>query len=151
METNFDNTVERLLDAPCWVVDVLPRRVPKSEAGRFFAVEQYFLLEPRHKHLCWQFSDVLLKLNCYYDMLVKRSSVKEWVKNPSPAMLVAWLAECLHHEHLCILVDDGDTLITVSGGDTHITLYNPSNDLLGLVQQLVTASGLFLWKPEENQ
>ena len=151
MEKDFDTIVERLLEAPCWVVDFLPWQVPENSRGQFFAVEQYYLQEPQHGHLCRQFADVLLKLNCYHDLLVNRGVEDVWVNNPKPETLALWVTESLHNGHLCILVDDGESLITVSGGDTHITLYNPSTELLQLVQQLSTAAGLFLWQPQENQ
>ena len=145
MERIFDERVERLLEAPYWVIDMLPRQVPQDGGGQYFAVERYYLEEPQHERLCRQFADVLLKLNCYHDLLVCRDD--EWVKNPEPAALVAWLTEALQHGHLCALIDDGSALITASGGDTHLTLYNPSPELLELARQLAAASGLFLWQP----
>ena len=145
MERNYDQIVEQLLEKPYWVVDLLPKRVPQDGGGQFFAVEQYYLEEPQHGCLCRRFADVLLKLNCYHDLYV--SCGDDWVKNPEPATLVAWLTEALQHGHLCALIDDGTALITASGGNIHMTLYNPSPELLELVGQLATASGLFLWQP----
>ena len=145
MERDYDKIVELLLDAPYWVIDLLPKQVPQEGGGQFFAVEQYYLKEPQHGRLCGQFADVLLKLNCYHDLHVSHD--EEWVKNPEPATLVAWLTEALRHGHLCALIDDGDALITASGGDIHVTFYNPLPDLLELVGKLATASGLFLWQP----
>ena len=145
MERDYDKIVELLLDAPYWVIDLLPKQVPQECGGQFFAVEQYYLKDPQHGRLCRQFADVLLKLNCYHDLHVSHN--EEWVKNPEPATLVAWLTDALEHGHLCALIDDGDALITASGGDIHVTLYNPSLDLLELVGKLATASGLFLWQP----
>ena len=149
MEKDFDGMVERLLDSPCWVIDMLPMRVPQEGAGQFFAVERYYLQEPQRDGLCRRFADVLLKLNCYHDLHVSQGD--GWVKNPEPATLVAWLAEVLQHGHLCALIDGGDALITASSGDTHLTLYNPSPELLELARQLANASGLFLWQPKEKQ
>ena len=65
-------------------------------------------------------------------------------------MLEKWLNESLQNGHLCVLIDDGEALITASGGDTNLTLYNPSPVLLELVRQLATAAGLFLWQPKET-
>ena len=150
MEKDFDEIVERLLEAPCWVIDFLPRQVPEDSAGQFFAVEQYYLEEPQHGLLCRRFADVLLKLNCYHDLLVSHDGGDEWLY-PDPRMLEKWLTESLQHGHLCILIDDCESLITASGGDTNLTLYNPSPALLELVRQLSTAAGLFLWQPNANQ
>ena len=147
MEKDYDEIVEQLLGQPYWVVDLLPFQVPEEGGARFFAVERYYLQEPQHGRLCLRFADVLLNLNCYRDLLVNRALDDDWFKNPEPAALAAWIAEALQHGHLCILIDDGEALITASGGDTHLTLYNPSPELLELVRQLSAASGLFVWQP----
>ena len=146
MEQEYDRIVEQLLEAPYWVIDFLPMQVPQYSAGQFFAVEQYYLEEPQHERLCRQFADVLLKLNCYYDLLVNCDGGDEWLY-PGPKMLEKCLMESLQNGHLCVLIGDGDALITARGGDTNLTLYNPSPALLELVRQLATAAGLFLWQP----
>ncbi len=144
MEKNYDDIVELLLEKPCWVIDLLPMRVPQDSAGQFFNVERYYRQEPRHEGLCRRFADVLLRLNCYHDLLVNHDD--EWVKNPAPDALAIWLAASLHNSHLRVLVNDGDALITADGGDTHVLLFNPSESLRQLVRQLAAAAGLFLWK-----
>lgn len=148
MEQDFDKNVEQLLETPYWVIDFLPMQVTQGSGGQLFAVEQYYLEKPRHEKLCRQFADVLLKLNCYHDLHV--SNDNDWVKNPEPATLLSWLSESLQHGHLCAMVDDGASLITASSSDTHLTLYTPSPALIELVGQLATASGLFLWQPQDN-
>ena len=146
MEQDFDKVTERLLEAPYWVIDFLPMQVPQESHGQFFAIEQHYLTGARHERLCRQFTDVLLKLNCYCDLLVSRDGGDEWLY-PDPGMLEKWLTESLQNGHLCVLIDNGEALITASGGDTNLTLYNPSPVLLELVRQLATAVGLFLWQP----
>ena len=150
MEQSFDRITEQLLEKPYWVIDFLPKQVPQDSRGQFFAVECYCLEEPRHGRLCRQLADVLLKLNCYHDLTVNYGG-NGWVKNPEPATLVAWLNEALQHGHLCALIDDGTTLITASGSNTYLTLYNPSSDLLQLARHLAAAAGLHLWQPNQNQ
>ena len=145
MKQEIDTIVEGLLEKPYWVVDLLPYQVPENSRGQFFAVERYYLEEPRHGRLCRQFADVLLKLNCYHDLTVSHGD--EWVKNPEPAVLAEWLTEALQHGHLCALIDDSESLITASSGDIYMTLYNPSPDLLELVRNLANAAGLFLRHP----
>ena len=145
MAMYFDEITERLLETPYWVIDFLPMQVPQDAHGQFFAVERYYLEEPRLECLSHQFADVLLKLNCYHDLTVSRGD--EWVKNPEPEAMVAWLKEAMKHGHLCLLIDDGDALVTASSGNTNLTLYNPSPALLKLSRQLASAAGLFLWKP----
>ena len=147
MDKDYDKITERLLLQPYWVIDFLPMQVPEQSNGQFFAVEKYYTEEPQHERMCRQFADVLLKLNCYLDLLVNRNTDDKWVKNPEPGVLVAWLNEALQHGHLCVLIDEGDALITTSSGDTNLTIYNPSPALLELISKLASAAGLFLWKP----
>ena len=147
MDLIFDEITERLLSRPYWVIDFLPMQVPEQSNRQFFAVEKYYMEEPQHERMCRQFADVLLKLNCYHDLLVNRNTDDKWVKNPEPGVLVAWLNEALQHGHLCVLIDEGDALITTSGDDTNLTIYNPSPALLELISKLASAAGLFLWKP----
>ena len=146
MEKDFDKIAERLLEAPYWVIDMLPMQVPQGSAGQFFTVERYYLEAPQHERMCCRFADVLLKLNCYHDLMVSHDDA--WFSNPGPAMLVEWLTVALRRGHLCALIDDGASLITASSGNICMTLYNPSPGLLQLVQQLAAAAGLFLWQPK---
>ena len=45
----------------------------------------------------------------------------------------------------------GDTLIQYSRDDTHMTVYNPTENLLELVRILAQSEGLFVWKPEGSR
>ena len=58
-----------------------------------------------------------------------------------------YLKELLEDCGLDVLV--GDTLIQYSSDDTHMTVYNPSEQLLTLIKTLAQAEGLFVWKPED--
>ena len=149
MEHNYDEITEQLLEMPYWVIDMLPKQVPHESRGQFFAVEQYYLTGERHGRLCHQFADVVLGLNCYHDLMVNCGD-DEWVKNPEPEALVVWLNKALQNGHLCALIDGGAALITASGGNTNISIYNPSHELLQLIGQLASAAGLHLWRPKEK-
>ena len=149
MIENRDETVERLLGMPYWVIDVLPCQVPPDSAGQFFAVEQYYLSEPYAGTMRRRFGEVLLGLNCYYSLHVDCGN--GWVTDPEPEALVQRLTAAMHNGHLCALIEGEDALMTASGGNINITLYNPSPALLHLVQQLATAAGLFVWQPQEHR
>ena len=102
MDKDYDIITERLLLQPYWVIDFLPKQVPQDSRGQFFAVEQYYLTGKRHERLCRQLADVVLKLNCYHDLTVNHGG-DEWINNPAPEVLAAWIIESLHHGHLCAL------------------------------------------------
>ena len=42
-----------------------------------------------------------------------------------------------------------DALITISGDDTYMTIYNPSEETIELLGSLATSEGLFIWSPEQ--
>lgn len=143
MENVFD-----LLEKPYWVVDILPKQVPKDSAGQYFKVEQYFLKQ--RALLCEKFVRILLKLNCYLDIEVSEDG-DSWTLNPAPEILEQEIGACMNdgckNAMLYVFVKSEMTLIVIDKDCTYLTLYNPSEMLLELVRQLVVAEGLYVWKP----
>lgn len=137
--------IETLLNKPYWVIDFLPEQVPDGSAGQFFAVEEYYLRKPALSTLRRRFTDILLKLNCYYDFQVCAADSEEFVRNPAPDILASRVLDT--QENLCILLPREDALITLDRDDTCMTVYNPSETLLNRLRLLATAEGLFLWQP----
>ena len=129
-------TIDQWLSMPCWIVDILPERVPAEGAGQFFAVEKFFLQDSalRRKQL-----DLILKLNCYYDLTL--ISENEEARNPEPAV---WAGR-IGREYLNILAG-GQALITADHTDTYMTVYTADDQLLGRIGKLASAEGLFMWK-----
>ena len=128
-----------------WVVDFLPKQVPENAGGRFFSVEQYYLETYRYAVLREQFSEILLKLYCYYDLQLFVDDDSEGIANPDPELLASHIKD--NQGNLCILVGASEGLITLSRDDTHMTVYAPSEDLFELIRMLADAVGLFVWKP----
>ena len=129
-----------------WVVDFLPKQVPENAGGRFFSVEDYYLEPSRYVVLRERFSDILLKLYCYYDLRLFIGDDTEGIFNPEPEMLADLVKG--NQDHLCILVDTSEALITLSRDDMCMTVYAPSEDLLELIRTLGGAVGLLVWKPK---
>ena len=138
--------IDDFFDKEYWVVDFLPKQVPENGGGRFFSVEQYYIESSRYAVLREQFSDILLKLYCYYDLRLFIDNNTEGIFNPEPEML-ADLVKC-NQDQICILVGTSEALITLSRDDTCMTVYAPSEDLLELIRILAGAVGLFVWKPK---
>lgn len=131
-------TVEELLEAPCWIVDILPSQVPKGSPGQYFAVEKYFLQGDRMKEIKQKHIGLVLKLNCYRDISIDdRTDV-----NPSPEQI----ASEMRKRYLYIMT--GESMILSEPDDTHLTVFNPDSQLLELIRQIATGEGLFVWKPE---
>lgn len=141
------NTVEMLLEQPYWIIDLLPCQVPLQSPGQYFSIEQYWLDPARLPALRMRYADLLLRLNCYYDLDVLLFPESEML-NPSPESLVQAVKET--HGQLDILVGHGESLITLDSSDTYATVYNPDEALLALLRQLTAAVGLFIWQPEKK-
>ena len=137
--------MEELLNKPYWVIDFLPRQVPAKGGGQFFAVEEYYLRSPLRRG----FAEILLKLNCYYDIAVCEPETEKWQKNPPPEALFSWIAD--NEKDLCVLLPAENALITANRDDLYMTVYGPSEELLQLLRSLAAASGLFLWQPPREE
>ena len=146
MSTDID--VERLLQQPCWVIDCLPSQVPMESEGQFFAVEHLLLNGPRGAELRHAFATILLKLNCYYDLLVFRGQHEKGKLNPKPQKLERWVVG--DREHLCVALPSEQALVVIPTSSTYMALYHPTPRLLETVCALATASGLFVWRPDDQ-
>jgi hypothetical protein len=68
--------------------------------------------------------------------------------NPAPKDIEAMLLKCLSDESmLSAYLKSSDALITISGDDTYMTVYNPSAETVELLASLTNSEGLFIWKP----
>ena len=131
--------IEDYLEKPYWIIDILPKQVPERSPGQYGAVERYFRKKAalRRKQL-----NILLKLNCYYDLVLQRAGGQ--TTNPEPKLLKSVVGE----EYLNVLV--GGALIVVDHTDTYMTVYGADHELLELLSQPAAAEGLFVWQPEIN-
>ncbi|MBR6028678.1 MAG: hypothetical protein IKP40_06260 [Clostridia bacterium] len=145
MTDQKQDTIDRLLEAPCWVIDFLPRRVPPHSEGQFFAVEKYFSSAPRLEAFRLKLADVLLKLSCYFDFEVIPGG-EEAFRNPPPDTLAGWIAN--PRRTLLILLNSAQSLITLYPGDLCAAVHQPTGELLALLRPLAAANGLFVWRAE---
>ena len=140
--------VFELLEKPYWVVDILPKQVPKDSAGQYFKLEQYFLKQ--RQALSQHFVRILLKLNCYLDLELS-SDGETWTFNPAPEALEQAISAYMNggptNAMLYVFLHAENTLIAIDWDSTNMTLYNPSQTLLDLLPQLVMPEGLYVWKP----
>ena len=139
-------TIEEYLNKPYWVIDILPKQVPADSKGQYFKIEKYFLEHPQIDIIYRKLSNILLKLNCYEDIDVSHDG-EEWMTNPAPHELEAALLKCMADKQMFyIILKSADVLITVSGDDTYMTVYNPTEEVLELIGSLAGSEGLFLWR-----
>ena len=132
-----------------WIIDILPKQVPAGSPGQYFKVERYFL--SWLDEISRKFALILIRLNCYYDLQVSTDG-ETWIQNVSPADLVRHFEEsAASHSPLSILIGSDEALITFSGDDHYMTLYNPGQELLELARQCAQAEGLFVWGPKQTE
>ena len=131
-------TIDELMQAPCWVIDILPEQVPANSSGQYFAVEAYYLEKERLAAIRDKHTNLLLKLNCYLQLSLDGET------NPPPKQL----AEAVKSRPLCLRA--GDALILSEPDDTHMTLFGPDEKLLALVKAIASGEGLFVWQPPEQ-
>ena len=130
-------TIDELLQCPYWIIDILPSQVPENSPGQYFTVENYFLQDGRLEVIKQKHINLILKLNCYRDILLS----DETVINPLPEHV----ADEMKKRYLYIMIDD--SMILSEPDDTHLTVFNPDSELLELIRQIASGEGLFVWKP----
>ena len=132
-----------------WIIDILPKQVPAGSAGQYFKAERYFL--SRLDEISRKFARILIRLNCYYDLQVSTDG-ETWILNASPGDLARRFEESASsHSPLSIFIGSDVALVTFSGDDHYMTLYNPDEELLELVRQCAQAEGLFVWGPKQTE
>ncbi|MBO4721675.1 MAG: hypothetical protein J5629_01950 [Muribaculaceae bacterium] len=136
--------IEAYLSRPYWIIDILPKQVPADGAGQYFAIEKYFLSSPCLDAIYQKFANVILKLNCYYDIMVGLADDDKWLVNPTPEDLIH---SVLERKSLNILLNNVQAMIAITGDDHYMTLYGPNEETLEIITALAAAEGLHVWKP----
>ena len=135
--------IDHYLEKPYWVIDILPKQVLANSRGQYFKIEKFFLSQPQYDIIGKKFINILMKLNCYDDIEVYHD-LEERVLNPSPESLRDWIQE---RKSINVIIHSSDAMISISGDDHFMTLYNPDEDFLELIQQLASSEGMYVWKP----
>lgn len=135
-DKDMKKTIEELLEAPCWVIDILPKQVPVGSAGQFFTIDKYYLGGDQQAAIKRKHINTVLKLNCYVDISIDNGET--W--NPDPHQLVREM----RRRWFYIMLEEA--MILTEPDDTHMSLFNPSEELLDLVRQIAASEGLFVWK-----
>ena len=136
--------IEKLLSEPYWIVDILPKQVPANAGGQYFTIEKYFLSPPHIDAIHHKFVNVILKLNCYDDILVFQVNNESWVENPAPYNLEQIVLE---RKPLFVILKQSQTMLSITGDDHNMTVYGPNDETLALMSTIASSEGLYIWKP----
>lgn len=74
-------------------------------------------------------------MNCYLDVTI------EVELNSAPEKI----AGIINEQYVYIMV--GDSMILSEADDTHLTVFNPDEELFEIIRTLASAEGLFVWQP----
>lgn len=129
------NNIDELLQNPYWIIDLLPAQVPEDSPGQFFEIERFFLERNNLTSIKQKHINVLLKLNCYYQISIDGEI------NPSLERIVDAVMTC----SLNIMIDEA--MIHSEPDDLHMTVYNSDEKLIRLITTISSGEGLFVWKP----
>ncbi len=139
--------IDALLEKPCYIIDFLPEQVEPNNGGQFFDVEYYLLNSDKHIGLKDRFVSVILKLMCYYHVAILWSG---WVDRPSPKMIEEAVCEIMenHSGTLNVLFVEEDALLVFDWDCLNLSVYNPSEKVQQLLEQIAFSEGLF-WRKSE--
>ena len=149
-----DALIERLLEGPYRIVDVLPEQVPGNAGGQYAAVDRYYRRPDRLGDVYRRYGEILLRLNCYEDMEVAFDGGESWEINPDPAPFAEALEQAGSRGvpgFLRAVFPDRGAMIDLDFGDTWMTVYDPEGGLTDRLGRLAGAEGFFLWQPEEGR
>ena len=149
MEEQFWNKFDELSESTCYIIDFLPNQVPKKSDGQFFKIEEYFLMPPQIDKIYEKFTNILLKLNCYYNFTVHFASDDRIYDSPSPDKLTANIINCFNSKddsYINIIIEAQNTLITLSSDSLYLAIYNPNKAIIDLMNALASSEGLFFRK-----
>lgn len=138
--------IEEMLKKPYMVMDILPYRVPENSEGQYASVENYFRSLPQKEVITRKYTDIILKLNCYYDICVSYGYSEECSDNPAPQEF----ADAVMNRKINsvrILIPSADMMIDIDRDDTYAVVYGGDETVLKLLEKLAAAEGLFMWKP----
>ena len=143
----YDDLMGELLEGPYWIVDILPEQVPADADGQYFAVERYYLRPERLRDLRRRYAEILLRLNCYDDMVVSFDSCESWERNPDPETFAGKLTELAGNSFLRAVFPARRAMVELEHDDTWMTVYDPDLRLLDRLRTLAAGEGLFVWSP----
>jgi len=137
--TDIQQKIEELLEKDCYIIDFLPRQVKADSEGSYFEIEEE-LLEHDELHLKERFSNIIIKLLCYYSWQTEGYDCV--------SSLIRKLRKLKRTERISILLEDR-SLIVVDGDNLYLEIYHPDQEMGILLNSLAQSEGLFYRKAAE--
>ena len=143
----YSALIGELLEGDYMILDVLPSKVPAGSAGQFFAVDRYFREKERLSLLYRRFAELLLRLNCYYDIDVSFDGGEICEMNPDPEEFVRSVINVSGSGFLRVIFPMQRSMIDLDHGDTYMTVYCSDVELHEKIGALARSEGFHFRKP----
>lgn len=141
------DNIDELLKAPQSGIDFLPQQVKLEDNLSFFEqVEQYYLSKKQSKELAVKFTNILLKVLCYYKFTLYFNNEK---LEENASLLTKKVQQILSKQKgdLLVFIEDEEVLLQLSGGQLTLAVYNCGAEMEKLLKELALAEGLFYFPP----
>ena len=142
-----EDLTERLLGEICYVIDLLPERVPDDRIETFLETEDYYLQEQELDRFADKLINIVIKIQCYHKF---ETYCGEWHQNMKPQELAVMVRKTVKSRDgfLNILSRDDNMLLTINGQTLHMSVYNPTLVAIVNLSRLAAAEGLFFRRAE---
>lgn len=140
-------TIDRLIEMQCFIIDFLPEQVPVKCGGQFFKVENYLLNNYERYGICNRVIQIILKAMCYYPVSVYWGG---WIEAPTPNQ-IAEIIDTIMNNHsgdVSLLFTNKDALLQFGWDCLNISIYNPDEEMCGLLKKIAASEGMF-WRKSE--
>lgn len=136
---------DALYEKPCYIMDVLPKQVPKDSTGQFFDVEYYLLNSTRRQGHQDKMVGVILKLMCYYETSILWDG---WHDRPAPELVEQAVHTIMenHSGTLEVLFPAQEVLLVFDWDCLNLSVYNPDLEMQEMMSRIAMSEGLFWWK-----
>ena len=142
---NRTETLNKLLNKPCYIIDYLPETVPESRVKAFLEIEYYLLNSKKHSAIKDKFVSVILKMMGYYSVSVLWNG---WTDEPKPELIENAVSTIMenHSGTLNCMFPDINMLLVFDWDCLNLSIYNPPAETCPLLAQIALSEGLF-WRP----
>lgn len=142
----LDIMVEQTLEDEYWLIDIFPSQIPENEAESYYSVEREYLSGKKLRELYQKYADIMKLLNDRYDSALYCSSEDKWTYSPDAEKIESAVFGCTRGGCVDLLLPKQRTLLTLNARDLYLTVYDPDEELLSVLQNAVEEKGLYLWQ-----
>ena len=139
----MNDDFNEVMKQSCWIIDIMPKRVPEAFYLQYQSTAAYFKDHSRFIDILRRFAQVLIKLNCYYEISVQIGFHDVEYLNPEPDFLTE---QFLKGQRIQVLIHETKTLIDYDYDDLWMSVFSADQDTLELIRCISASEGFCFWK-----